>query len=131
MSPSAEHEEENRTLAMLVELVAIELSLDVRNVGSMTFKRKDLQRGFEPATSFYIQQYERVRGRRRIDLAVDPPPDLLIEIEETGPALPSFRSTHNRWAYPKGGAPTTVASASTGSKAKATSRSPKARRCRR
>ncbi len=90
MSPSTEHEEDNRTLAMVVEIVAEELSIDVRNVGSMTFKRQDLQRGFEPDTSFYIQNHDRVRGRRQIDLAVDPPPDLVIEIEVTNPSLPKF-----------------------------------------
>ena len=90
MSPSIEHEKDNRTLAMLVEEVAIELEIDVLNVGSMTFKRRDLLRGFEPDTGFYIQHYERVRGRGQIDLAVDPPPDLLIEIEVTSPALPKF-----------------------------------------
>jgi Uma2 family endonuclease len=30
---------------------------------------------------------ERIRGKKRIDLAHDPPPDLVIEIEITSPAL--------------------------------------------
>jgi Uma2 family endonuclease len=90
MSPSHDHEMDNRTLAMLVEEVAVELSIDVPNVGSMTFKRQDLQRGFEPDTGFYIRNYELVRFRKQIDLAVDPPPDLIIEIEVTNPALPKI-----------------------------------------
>ncbi len=90
MSPSTEHEEDTNTLALLVEIVTEELAIDVRNVGSMTFKRRDLQRGFEPDTGFYIRNYERVRSRRQIDLTVDPRPDLLIEIEVTSPALPKF-----------------------------------------
>jgi Uma2 family endonuclease len=57
------------------------------NVGSMTFKRQDLQQGFEPDSSFYIQNEERVRDRTQIDLTVDPPPDLVIEIEITRPAI--------------------------------------------
>lgn len=88
LSPSTEHEEGNRTLALLVEIIAIELSLVVRNVGSMTFKRQRLQRGFEPDSSFYVQNVDRVRGRRQIDLAVDPPPDVIIEIEITRSAIP-------------------------------------------
>jgi Uma2 family endonuclease len=95
LSPSTEHEEDNRTLALLVEIIAIEWSLRFRSVGSMTFKRQRLQKGFEPDSSFYFQNEERVRGRRQIDLAVDPPPDLIIEIEITRSAilrLPLFAS---------------------------------------
>jgi hypothetical protein len=37
MSPSAEREEYNLTISMLVEVVAEELNIDVRNLGSTTF----------------------------------------------------------------------------------------------
>ncbi len=87
MSPSTPHEEDNRTLALLVEVVAEELDIDLRNVGSMTFKRQDLQRGFEPDSSFYIQHEPQVSDRTQIDLTIDPPPDLLIEIEVSNPLL--------------------------------------------
>ncbi len=80
MSPSFEHEQASGTLALLVQVVASELVRDAVSVGSTTFKREDLQRGFEPDASFYIEHAGPVRGRRQIDLAVDPPPDLLIEI---------------------------------------------------
>jgi Uma2 family endonuclease len=85
--PSTPHEKDNRTLAMLVEVVAEELGIDTLNVGSMTFKREDLQRGFEPDSSFYVANEERVRERVQIDLAVDPPPDLVVEIEVSHPSL--------------------------------------------
>lgn len=84
------HEEDNRTLALLVEMVAMELEMETINVGSMTFKRRDLQRGFEPDSSFYVQNEPRVRSRTQIDLTTDPPPDLIIEIEVTRPAIPKL-----------------------------------------
>jgi Uma2 family endonuclease len=90
LSPSAEHEKDNRTLALLVEDVSMELDIDVVNVGSMTFKRQDLEQGFEPDSSFYIQNEERVRERSQIDLMVDPPPDLVIEIEVSRQAIPKL-----------------------------------------
>jgi Uma2 family endonuclease len=90
LAPSAEHEIANRTLALLVELVAEELSIEVTNVGSMTFKRQDQQTGFEPNSSFYIQNEERVRDKTHIDPATDPPPDLIIEIEVTRSAIPKL-----------------------------------------
>ena len=62
MTLSTEHEETNRTLALLIEPVAGALANAVRNVGSMTWRREDLQRGFEPDSSFYIQNEEQVRA---------------------------------------------------------------------
>ncbi|MGH2617983.1 MAG: Uma2 family endonuclease [Thermomicrobiales bacterium] len=90
LAPSPEHEIIDRTLALLVELVAAEVLVDVINVGSMTFKRRDLERGFEPDSSFYIQNEERVRGLTQIDPAINPPPDLIIEIEITRSAIPKL-----------------------------------------
>lgn len=87
MTPSLPHEQDNRTLALLVEIAADAFGIDVLNVGSMTFKRADLQRGFEPDSSFYMDHEPQVRGRTRIDLTLDPPPDLVIEIEVANPLL--------------------------------------------
>jgi Uma2 family endonuclease len=81
------HEEPNRTLALLVEVVAEEMGIDVRRLGSTTFKREDLLKGFEPDSCFYLQSLERISGKEEIDLTVDPPPDLVIEIDITHPSL--------------------------------------------
>ena len=80
---SAEHERANRTLALLVEVLAEEMRIDVDNVGSNTFKRESLRKGFEPDTAFYIASAPQVEGKQRIDLTIDPPPDLVIEIDIT------------------------------------------------
>jgi Uma2 family endonuclease len=90
MSPLEEHEESNRTINLLVEVVAEEREIEIRNLGSTTFKRQDLAKGFEADSCFYIQNVERVRGSKRIDLLVDPPPDLVIEIDITSPSLPKL-----------------------------------------
>jgi Uma2 family endonuclease len=87
MSPSPEHEAYNRSLALLVEFLAAELSIDVYDLGSTTFRREDLGRGFEPDSCFYIQNENQIRGKDRIDLSVDPPPDLVIEIDITSPSF--------------------------------------------
>jgi Uma2 family endonuclease len=87
MSPREEHEEANRAIALLVEVVAEERDVDVRNLGSTTFKREDLARGFEPDSCFYIHNAARIRGKDRIDLRTDPPPDLVIEIDITHSSL--------------------------------------------
>jgi Uma2 family endonuclease len=84
---SAEHEALKHVLEVLVEIFAEELNVDVRGFGSTTFRRADLDRGFEPDACFYIQQEPRVRGKREIRLSVDPPPDLIIEIDIFHPSL--------------------------------------------
>ncbi len=87
MSPSTEHEVLGRNIGFLVGLLAAELGIDVVDVGSTTFRRADLQRGFEPDGCFYVQNAARIRGKTRIDLKVDPPPDLVIEVDITNSSL--------------------------------------------
>lgn len=89
VTTSGEHETTKRTLELVIDLVAAGLGLDVLPVGEMTYRREDLQRGFEPDSSYYIQRAPLLRGRR-IDPAVDPPPDLIIEIDVTSDSLRKF-----------------------------------------
>ena len=60
-----------------------ELNMNWESLGSTTFKREDMQAGVEPDDCFYIQNYEQVIGKNRIDLTIDPPPDLVLEIDLT------------------------------------------------
>jgi len=83
MAPSAKHEEPNRALSLFVDLVTGEWDIELRRLGSTTFTRRDLSKGFEPDSCFYIQNVEQVRDKEEIDLTVDPPPDLVIEIDIT------------------------------------------------
>lgn len=87
MSPLPEHERYSRLLDLLVTVVAAERGVEVYGLGSTTFRREDLQRGFEADSSFYVQHVGAVRGRDRIDLSQLPPPDLVIEVEITSPVL--------------------------------------------
>ncbi|GMR22969.1 MAG: Uma2 family endonuclease [Acidobacteriota bacterium] len=83
MSPTFEHERFNRLLASFVEEAAEESDVEVENAGSTTFRRVDLDRGFEPDSCFYISNAECVLGKRTVNLPHDPPPDLVIEIDIT------------------------------------------------
>ena len=87
MSPSPEHEKLNRRIAQLALAVSEEFGFEAEDLGSTTFRREDLERGFEPNSCFYIQNEERIRGKDRIDLTINPPPDLVIEIDITSPSL--------------------------------------------
>lgn len=90
MSPSAEHEELKDTIALLVNTVAEELNINTRSFGSATFRREDLGRGFEPDACFYVQSVARISGKTAPDLTIDPPPDLVVEIDITSPSLSKF-----------------------------------------
>ncbi|MEZ4734991.1 MAG: Uma2 family endonuclease [Caldilineaceae bacterium] len=87
---SAKHERRSRALALLVTILAEESAMNAINFGSTTFRREDLERGFEPDSCFYIQNEELVRDKLEIDLAVDPAPDLVIEVDITSPSLKKF-----------------------------------------
>ncbi len=87
MVTSPEHEEINRTLNLLVELLAEEFEVESRAFGSTTYKRKDIKRGFEPDSCFYFKNEKRMRGKKRLNLAVDPPPELVVEIDISNTSL--------------------------------------------
>jgi Uma2 family endonuclease len=100
MSPSAEHESIAYYIGLLVAVFAEEAGVDVYGVGSTTFDREDLGCGFEPDACFYVRNAERIRGKPRIDLVLDPPPDLLIEVDITSPSLDKF-SIYARASIPE------------------------------
>jgi Uma2 family endonuclease len=88
MSPLPAHETVKWDIAAVVENAAESFGIEFLNLGSTTFKREDLERGFEADSCFYFQNEPAVRGKDRLDLTVDPPPDLVIEIDLTHSSLP-------------------------------------------
>lgn len=90
MTPLPEHERIKHVAEMILEFLAEELGINLYCLGSTTFKRKDLERGFEPASCFYIKNELKVMGKETIDLAIDPPPDLIIEIDISSESMNKF-----------------------------------------
>lgn len=80
--PSNLHEIINRLLARMVTTLTEELGLNLKDYGSTTLDREDLEKGVEPDSCFYIQNADRVQGLNS-DTATDPPPDLAIEVDIT------------------------------------------------
>ena len=83
MVPLPEHEIGKVLIGNLVEALLEELGIEFWSLGSTTFKNEKMAQGVEPDTCFYIQNEAAVRGKNRIDLETDPPPDLAIEIDLT------------------------------------------------
>jgi Uma2 family endonuclease len=87
MSPLFKHERNRSLLARMVEILTEELGIPLMSAGATTLKREDLDRGLEADASFYVGDLFRVRDTDNLDLAIDPPPDLAIEIEITRSVL--------------------------------------------
>ncbi len=83
MVPLPEHEVGKIMIGDLVKAILEELDLEFWSLGSTTFKSETMNQGIEADDCFYIENEAAVRGKKRIDLTVDPPPDLAIEIDIT------------------------------------------------
>ncbi|HWE39589.1 MAG TPA: Uma2 family endonuclease [Isosphaeraceae bacterium] len=87
MAPLYAHGRFGNLIGYLVEALADELEMPRVGAGSTTFRAQMLDRGLEPDECDYFANAARLRDTDRIDLAIDPPPDLAIEIEITRGAL--------------------------------------------
>jgi Uma2 family endonuclease len=83
--PSDRHESTKKLLERMIEALTEELQLPAKSFGSTTLNRADLERGAEPDSCYYIQHTGQIEGRQ-IDLSVDPPPDLIVEVDLSSPS---------------------------------------------
>jgi Uma2 family endonuclease len=81
--PLPEHEVDKELISDMVKILLEELDISNECFGSTTFKRQDIGQGIEPDQCFYIENAVIMIGKRRIDLTIDPPPDLAIEVDVT------------------------------------------------
>ncbi len=90
MSPLPEHEEYGRFIDLLVRVFGQAHKIKVQNYGAATWKQQRLQRGVEPDCGYYAANALRVIGKRRLDLEIDPPPNIVVEIDITNESLSKF-----------------------------------------
>ncbi|MEO0409229.1 MAG: Uma2 family endonuclease [Cyanobacteria bacterium P01_A01_bin.135] len=82
MAPLPGHGNRSRTLADLVTALLRYQGQDWHGFDPVTLK-KLREAGVEPDACFYIQNWQAVLGKERLDLTQDPPPDLAIEVDLT------------------------------------------------
>jgi Uma2 family endonuclease len=87
MSPLLKHERNRALLALLVQILIEELRIPTMSAGATTLNREELDRGIEADASFYFWDLSRISDPDNLNLEVDPPPDLAIEIEITRSVL--------------------------------------------
>jgi Uma2 family endonuclease len=90
MSPRKDHESIGHLLGRLIERFSEVRDMEIVGVTSTPFRRADLQKGFEADEAYYVQNADRIRAKEAIDLSVDPPPNLVVEVETTNPAIPKL-----------------------------------------
>ncbi len=131
MVPLPEHEIDKVFITNFVEILLEELDIDFYPLGSTTFKNELMQQGIEPDNCFslgarslradahanakgdcespgshrYIENEAAIRGKNRLDLTVDPPPDLALEIDVTSrthPQIYQALGVPELWRFEKG-----------------------------
>lgn len=104
MTPLPEHEVNKEYISDFVKVLLEELDIEFCPLGSTTFKNQIMFKGIEPDSCFYIQNEAVVRGKNRLDLTIDPPPDLALEIDITNRShLETYQSlgVPELWRYEK------------------------------
>ena len=89
MSPPWRHGNGSFLLGCMVSVLVEEMGIPFEPADPVTLRRPDLEKGVEPDKLFYFgDNAARVRGKRDLDLTVDPPPDLVIESDLTSSSIP-------------------------------------------
>lgn len=85
MSPQFRHEKGGRRIGMIVRAYTAVFGVECQGAGSTTFRRglpgKLKGKGKEPDESYYFTHATLVRDKEDLDLEVDPPPDLWVEVD--------------------------------------------------
>lgn len=88
MSPLFNHESLGRSLGRWVVLLARAFKRPYKQAGSTTLRHELRKKGIEPDDSFFLgESVRRVTGKERLDMRVDPSPDLGIEVDITHSSL--------------------------------------------
>lgn len=82
MAPLAKH---GRDANLIADVIKVLLDHAGREYDAFTPVTMELpeQSGIEPDYCFYIDNWEAVSGKELINWSVDPPPDLVLEIDVT------------------------------------------------
>lgn len=90
MSPRSDHEKPKDFILRLAQVFSEETDTMLETLGSTTYRVRKKLKGAEPDTSFYVQNAARMIGWQTLDLEVDPPPDVVVEIDTTNESLSKF-----------------------------------------
>jgi Uma2 family endonuclease len=87
MVTSRKHDWYAERLGQMIVALASALRIPWEDAGQATFRRKGMSAGLEGDKTYYLAEHAKLmKGSRNLDLDVQPPPDLAIEVEVSHPA---------------------------------------------
>jgi Uma2 family endonuclease len=81
MPISLRHERIKKRMARMIEGAAVRIEAPIVGAGSTTLKIELKKRGIEPDECYYLAHASALGDVDELDLAIDPPPDLAVEID--------------------------------------------------
>jgi len=85
MAPLLAHDGPADLIDWFIKVLIEELKLSCRSGRTVTLRRR--RRGLKPDCCYWIANASRLHGKKEIDLRVDPPPDLAVEVDVTSSSL--------------------------------------------
>jgi len=82
MAPLPKHGREASLLADMIKVFLEHMGQEYDSFTPITMALPEVS-GIEPDYCFYINNWQAISGKERIDWAIDPPPDLVLEIDVT------------------------------------------------
>lgn len=83
MTPLEAHDNRKEVVGDFIKVLVDESDfVGIKSMGSTTLKYPQLRAGAEPDQCYYIANEPKVRGKT-VDLKIDPPPDLVLEVDIT------------------------------------------------
>ncbi|WP_414580986.1 Uma2 family endonuclease [Scytonema sp. PCC 10023] len=82
MSPLPKHGRDAHLIANVITVLLDHIGREYDAFTPVTMELPE-KSGIEPDYCFYINHWEAVSGKERIDWSIDPPPDLVLEIDVT------------------------------------------------
>jgi len=92
IAPALPHERLREWLSMFIHEVVVGLRLPIRSVGQSMLHQRRKQVTVEPDFSYYLANEAKVRIKPIIDLRVDPPPDLVVEVVHLHAAIMAVKA---------------------------------------
>lgn len=90
MTLSTTHESYSEMVGRFVDRITIFSNVDILFFGSATLKKSRAEKGSEPDACFYVQNAAAIGEKISVNFAIDPPPDVVVEIDWKHDSLYKF-----------------------------------------
>ncbi len=90
MTKTFRHESFASLFSPLILVLCEELDIEMIGGGTTTLSSENTETGAEGDDCYYFDHLEEIGAKDRLDLTVDPPPNILVEVDVTNPSIKKF-----------------------------------------